>query len=283
MITVRVWGGIGNQLFQYAFGEYLRLKTGQDVRYDILSFGHSDQLRTFELTILNPDIPLATKIKFSKYTKYKNRFYRLLFQLNFKNKFITESNFQVEDVLHFKNNTCYYFQGYWQSHIFPDELRKINKSCFKPLQRLPQELKIIDDEIEQSHNSVAIHVRRGDYFLPKNVNIFGVCNVGYYQQAIELLTRKYRDVRLFIFSDDLSWVKDNIALPPNAVFIPNFDVNPYWYIFLMSQCKHNVISNSSFSWWGAYLNVNKNKIVMCPKKWTSVSDKTIALLSWIQI
>jgi hypothetical protein len=282
MLVIRVWGGIGNQLFQYAFGEYLRLKTKQDVYYDVLSFGSSDKLRKLELGILNSDIPIVEDIKFSRYTCYKNRFYGLLFRLNPHNKFILEQNFNLETI-QFKNNNLYYLQGYWQSSIYPDELQKIDKEIFTPKQDFPVELRDVKNDITSTQNTVSLHVRRGDYFLPKNIGIFGVCDVSYYHRALDLLRNRCDDIKFFVFSDDLEWVQNNLSLPINTVLVSNYEVNPYWYIHLMSQCKHNIISNSSFSWWGAYLNRNNDKTVTCPSKWTLNSDKTIALQEWVKI
>jgi hypothetical protein len=283
MITVRLWGGIGNQLFQYAFGEYLRMKTKQEVRYDIASFGNSDKLRKLALEILNPELPISTDIKFSRYTRYKNRFYRLLFQLNPKNKFIIEDKFSLEAAYTFKDSKHYYLQGYWQNSICPNELLKVDKRFFIPRENLPPELQNVKKTIVESQHSVALHIRCGDYLRPENINIFGVCDAAYYHKGMDLLTQKQGSVKFFVFSDDLDWVKNNITLPSNAVFIPNFQVNPYWYIVLMSECKHNIISNSSFSWWGAYLNNHNDKTVICPQKWTLTSEKTIVLSKWLKL
>lgn len=282
MIVIRVWGGVGNQLFQYAFGEYLHLKTRQDVCYDVLSFGRSDKLRKLELSVLNPNIPTAEDIKFSRHTRYKNRFYRLLFRLNPHNKFILEQDFNL-DMMQFKNNHLYYLQGYWQSRIYPDKLLKVDENYFTPKQDFPIELRDMKSDIINTQNTVSLHVRRGDYFLPKNIGILGVCDASYYHRAIDLLRNKCNDIKIFVFSDDLEWVQNNLSLPTNTVLVPNYEVNPYWYIHLMSQCKHNIISNSSFSWWGAFLNGNANKTVISPQKWTLCSKETIALQEWLKI
>lgn len=270
MVIIRLWGGIGNQLFQYTFGEYLRNKMHQDVRYDIGSFGKSDKLRTFELYVLNNDLPIVDDISFSKCTGIVNRFLLQLFKLSKKNRFVTKWD---DDALSFEENKKYYFQGYWLDRKYAKELLNIQKDLYVPKKQLPSKLDTVFDLIQKETVPVAIHIRRGDYFSPKNIDILGVCDPDYFHKAIALLKKKLlSSFRLFVFSDDLDWVKENLNLPDNSVFVPNYDIAQFWYIHLMSLCKHNIISNSTFSWWGAMLNKNTWKIVIIPDSWVLKKD-----------
>jgi hypothetical protein len=266
MIVVRIRGGIGNQLFQYSYGEYLRLKTGQEVKYDIASIGRpkkSQTLRRLEIDIIHPDIPVVENIPFSH---HRGMLYKLLRKLACWSRGIN------------------YIQGYWQKEIYPNELLKNKADFFAPCVEKPVEIQTVENEIKITGLSIALHIRRGDYFSSeKSTNRYGVCDADYYQKAIAFLHQNRKKGRIFVFSDDLDWVKKNITLPEDAYYVPNQDVNSFWYIYLMSCCSHNIISNSSFSWWGAYLNKNKEKIVVCPKRWTFNSNKTIALPDWIKI
>ena len=279
MVIIRLWGGIGNQLFQYAFGEYLREKYQITVQYDIDSFGNSDLLRKFELSILDSNIPINFSTHFSKFLGIKNRIMRFFYTL--RNNFIEEDEFSEKCLFKYLKSGDVYLQGYWQNAVYANVL--IKKKKYIPKGGYPKELAVLFDKIEKSQNTVALHIRRGDYFLPKNINVFGVCDANYYREAINFISGKEDSISIFVFSDDLDWVKENVELPVNTIFIPNYNISQYWYIYMMSLCKHNIISNSSFSWWGAFLNMNVNKIVISPSKWTLNSDKTIALDEWIKI
>lgn len=285
MIIVRLWGGIGNQLFQYTFGEYLRNQTHQEVKYDIGSFGRSDRLRTYELSVLDHNLPIVENILFSKYTGIMNRFFLQLFKLDRKNEFVTNWD---DSILPFEKDKIYYFQGYWLDKKYVKELLDTHSDLFVPKVELPSQLNMVFELIQQETIPVAIHIRRGDYFSSQNVSTLGVCNPDYFHKAIELLRERVSGAfRLFVFSDDLDWVKVNLNLPDNSFFVPNYDIAQFWYIYLMSLCKHNIISNSTFSWWGAVLNKNDSKIVMIPKYWILKKDmrkyESLYENNWIKI
>ena len=276
MIIVRLLGGIGNQLFQYSFGEYLKRETNQIVTYDIGTYGRSDKNRECGIRIINNDILTIDNVKFSHYRGIKNRLYRFLFMLNKNNVYIDES--KMKDNLYFSDK-LYYLQGYWQNTLYIDK----SNDFFQPKESIPFEIESILKVIENSIEPVFIHIRRGDYFSPKNQSIYGVCDADYYHRAIRYMNDNVDYDRLFIFSDDYNWVKTNMILPNNIYFVPNCNVNHYWYIYLMSKCNHSIISNSTFSWWGAYLNEKSNKIVVAPKIWINGSNTTLALTDWIKL
>ena len=279
MYIVRLWGGIGNQLFQYAFGEFLRYNYNLDVRYDIASFGNSDKLREYELAIIAPNLPTVSNIRFSRYRGIVNRCLRALYSV--KNKFVIERDFTSKIIENRRKISDIYLQGYWQEEKYAKIL--IEKNLYLPQYEFPLELEAIKMQILSSRNSVALHVRRGDYFNPKNVGTWGVCNVDYYEKAISYVEELKGDCHIFVFSDDLKWVKDNLKFEGQVTFVPNYEISQFWYIYLMSLCKNNIISNSSFSWWGAYLNENIEKVVISPTKWNLKTKETIALDSWVKL
>jgi hypothetical protein len=283
MIVIRLWGGIGNQLFQYSFGEYLRLKTGQDVKYDIASFGRVDKLRQLEIKILNPDIPIIENIKISHHKGLLNRFLRYFFCLKSGNRFVMESDFSEDIFSNIPTDGILYLQGYWQKEVYPNELLKRNTEFFLPCMEIPYEIQAIEKMMKVEKQTIALHVRRGDYFISQNIKQWGVCDPDYYNKALNFLYQKNESCKVFVFSDDLEWVKNNINLSPNTFFVPNYKINSFWFIHLMSCCLHNIISNSSFSWWGAFLNRNAKGIVIAPKQWKLNSDKTIVLAKWVTI
>ena len=165
-----------------------------------------------------------------------------------------------------------YIQGYHQSSWFAESIRDILLKDFEF--RLPEDLGF--DNIRkkiQSKNIVSVHVRRGDYLEKENVNIYGnICTDLYYKRAIQYLRERLNDVVLCFFSNDIEWVKSEYRDEKNAIFIgPEcFDNYHDWYdMYLMSQCNHNIIANSTFSWWGAWLNPNPGKIVIAPEQWVN--------------
>lgn len=276
MLVVRISSGFGNQLFQYAFAIYLKEHYKEMVYLDRSSYKHRTAYRVCSIDIIS-DLPTISDKRI--YYNYRSIFLpiaKALFYINPFAKIIDESN------LHFPpNRKLLYFDGYWQTDRFINQIVDY-MTYFKPKEQVPDFIEKYLEDIHYSY-SVSIHVRRGDYFSEKQRYKYGICNVDYYQRAVKMLTENIGNCKLFVFSDDLDWVKGNIKLPANSVYIKNEDINPWWYIYLMSNCRDNIISNSSFSWWGAYLNNNSSKKVIAPGKWMIGSEKSIALDNWIKI
>lgn len=142
-------------------------------------------------------------------------------------------------------------------------------------------------ELMEKRNAVAVHVRRGDYLSKENNNIFGnICTDAYYLQAIETMARMVENPLFIFFSNEIEWVRKNFPIN-DAIYVCQSDFNAYedWYdLYLMSKCKHNIIANSSFSWWGAWLNNYKNRQVIAPQKWVNYDALTdICPEEWIRI
>ena len=134
-------------------------------------------------------------------------------------------------------------------------------------------------------NAVSLHVRRGDYLLAKNMSVLGVCGLDYYKKAIEYVAKNVKNPYFFLFSDDIPWVEENLKINyPYEIVDINNGKNSFYDLWLMKNCKHNIIANSSFSWWGAWLNENPNKIVVAPKKWMNTIKKVeVCPKDWIRI
>ena len=140
----------------------------------------------------------------------------------------------------------------------------------------------------KSTNSISLHIRRGDYVIKKRYQeVYAECTLDYYKRGVEEITKRYENPTLFIFSDDPDWVKANLKLDYESVYVDiNSGEKSYADMRLMSSCNHNVIANSSFSWWGAWLNNNPEKIVIAPEKWfkdDSINQKDVIPESWIRI
>ena len=131
-----------------------------------------------------------------------------------------------------------------------------------------------------------MHIRRGDYLLDKNLSLFTTCTHDYYYKAEALIAEKSFSPTFFIFSDDIEWVKKNIPFNHPVVFVTDSNLTDYQELMLMSACKHNIIANSTFSWWGAWLNNNTEKIVITPQKWfttQTMNEKDLIPPTWIKI
>ena len=143
-------------------------------------------------------------------------------------------------------------------------------------------------EMILNSESVSLHVRRGDYVTsPEYREIYDICNLGYYERCIKYITDRVKSAHFFIFSDDSEWAKNNLKIPFPTTFVGhNNDKTNYEDLRLMSQCQHNIIANSSFSWWGAWLNANPGKIVCAPEKFIRLRNfdtKDILPENWIKI
>lgn len=280
MIIVKIWGGIGNQIFQYVFGQYLKFKYNTEVWYDDNSYLSTDKLRKRELEALDTEIQYNNSCLFSKYRGVKNRIFRFAFQLSPKHHFIQEGSTLPQKYI---PDHIYFFQGYWQDIKYYDWLRNnVHSFCIKS-KVVPNELSFLHDKIIKEDNTLSIHIRRGDYFLPHNVNTYGVCDVEYFEQALSRFHKLQSNLKVYVFTDDPDWVKCNLKLDDTFTLIPNYPISQFAYIELMSLCKYHIISNSSFSWWGAVLNEQKDALVIAPNQWTKTSNKTIALEKWTKI
>lgn len=282
MIISRLSGGLGNQMFQYALGRSLAIKNKAPLKLDITPLGPKEvNGRQYSLGIFNIAADLATDEEISVLLKngdyrrhlWSNRISHKFFDFTaghrpnlIKNKFIIErrTNFD-QKVLSAADPV--YLNGHWQSEKYFQDIAEIIKKDFRLRAEyaLSPNVRPWEDEIK-NQESVAIHVRRGDYVSNPSTNQYhGVCGLDYYLRAVEIIKKRVINPVFFIFSDDVPWCRKNFAdlSPVNYVSgLPN-----YHDLMLMSVCRHNIIANSSFSWWGAWLNNNPHKIVIAPQRW----------------
>jgi hypothetical protein len=260
MIIVRLIGGLGNQLFQYAVGRDLALKHGVPLKLDISGF-ETYKLHKYSLGSYTLAATIASSEDRALFVNENGEVLTDLEKLN--RTFIQEiSPVFNPRVLEAGRDT--YLAGYWNSEKYFIDIRKTILSDLTVDTPPEGENAKILEKINAS-NSVSLHVRRGDYV---NNRVFGVCGLDYYKKAIDHIAKKVNSPTFFVFSDDYEWVKDNLKIDYPAVYVHhnNADKN-YEDLRLMSACKHNIIANSTFSWWGAWLNQNEDKVVIAPKKW----------------
>jgi hypothetical protein len=280
MIIVELIGGLGNQMFQYAY--YTQLKyLGYNVKSTVHRYDKYKLHNGFELSNIfqNIDIEFATKEEDSI---YYNKFNKFLQKLKLGNKIIHQDVFCFHEKYFKLPNNCY-IAGYWSSNKYFINVQNIIKNHFLfPEFNIIKNINLYQQII--SSNSVSIHVRRGDYVGHKLYE--NICTVKYYKMAIEYIKNKINNPLFFVFSNDIKWCKDNFNFI-DAIFIDhNHKTNSYRDMQMISNCKHNILANSSFSWWGAFLNQNKNPIIITPKKFFNgniYDERDMYPNTWIKI
>lgn len=289
MVITNILGGLGNQMFQYAVGRALSIKYGNNLLLDVSGFEnyglhHGNELQR----IFNCKTEIASKVDVRRVLGWQSLSFvqRLVLRSSMKKFRCTQ--FVVEPHFHYwsgiKNLTgCCYLHGYWQSeNYFVDVATQIREDfTFKlPMQLNNAKLAVHINNV----NAVSVHVRRGDYV--NNTATYALCSSDYYKAAIKYISERVEQPYLYIFSDDISWVKNNLKIDlPHQYVDHNYGEESYNDMRLMSLCKHHIIANSSFSWWGAWLNSSTDKIVVAPQRWfaidTDVSD--LLPLNWVSV
>lgn len=276
MIISKLSGGLGNQLFQYAIGRALAIKKHTRLLLDD-SFYASESNKKLQRTLLlkkfNVKYEIATLDDINKvlYTKnyiraFKRHILRKKTPYFLENK-ICEKEMYFDSNIH-KCNKNVYLEGYWPNENYFIEIREILLAEIKLLQQyVSNEYLSVKKNIENSANTISIHIRRGDYVNDGTYQIFGLCTLEYYYNAISYITQHIENPNFHIFTDDVFWVEENFKTKFPLKIISSPLLNDYEELEIMSLCKHNIIANSTFSWWGAWLNENPTKIVIAPQKW----------------
>ncbi len=278
-------------MFQYAAARALSLKLSCKLKIDLRDFLDYKLHQGFELgKLFNIEANIASSEEVSSVIGWQHaNSMRRLFRKS-KLRYFRHKNYVVEPSLSYwsyfgqlKENS--YLDGYWQSEKYFIEFTDIIRNEFSYKLPLSDENNEIAKHISQV-NAVSLHVRRGDYITNAKNAYIGVCSLDYYQLAIEYIKRKIENPTFFVFSDDIDWVKDNLVVGAKSVFINhNKGAESYNDMRLMSLCKHHIIANSSFSWWGAWLNKNPEKIVIAPKQWfaSDIKNNDLVPINWISL
>ena len=291
MIIVNVYGGLGNQMFQYATAYALSRATQQDLKLDTQRF-KKDALRDFELSCFTLETVRATQEEVTSLRTYEESlFEKLLRKLKGTKKtlaasYIKEKFYHFDETLLSVKSECY-LDGYWQSEKYFSMYREEILKQFTAKNNLHNDSQVYIEKM-QNTPSVSLHIRRGDYVSNPDANSFhGLCSLAYYKSAVEEMNRQIPNAHYFIFSDDLVWAKENLTFIDQISFVDlGEDVPDYEEIILMSQCEHNVIANSSFSWWGAWLGEIERRVVIAPKQWfndSSVNTEDLIPSRWIRL
>jgi hypothetical protein len=293
MILVKLRGGLANQMFQYATarrlahvhdtevridtGWYERLPPDATPRQYLLDYfaisGRRASLRdtagTNGIRNARPaELPLALA------RKVRPRY-----------RFVAERHFHFDPaILELPDWSCLF--GYWLSERYFADIRDIVRQEFTFVRSLSPSNEELRAEIAGTR-SVAVHVRRGDYVTsPLTAARHGVCDVGYYQRARTVIEEQVPSPTYFVFSDDARWAADNLDLGPNVTVIDDNPHDPISDLRLMAAARHNIVANSSFSWWAAWLNDNPEKLVVAPTRWMrdpSFDDRDVVPARWTRV
>lgn len=285
MIIVKLFGGLGNQLFQYALGRQLSILHNVPLKLDASHF-ETFKSRKYALGVFNILENHATKqdIARIKGKSFKRFMERIL--AYHKRSHLCERFFYFDPkVLQSQKNV--YLQGHWQSERYFKNIEGILRHEFS-FKTKPDAKNKETAEIINSVNAISLHIRRTDYICNTAINQFhGTCSTDYYRQAIKMIAQSVPSPHFFVFSDDLLWAKKNIVLKYPTIFVSHNDsIKDFEDLRLMIQCKHHITANSTFSWWGAWLNNNPNKIIIAPEKWfihPDYSNKDLIPSGWIKI
>jgi len=291
MVIAQLLGGLGNQMFQYAAARSLALRNGGCLSLDADAF-LTYHLHNFELTrVFGCQSNSATDSDFKKVLGWRSLPYvrKMLSYTQFASlrgeAYVVEPHFQYWQGIASVPDDCY-LVGYWQSEKYFKEYESAIRKDFEfkePLDDINAELA---NHIRHC-SSVSLHIRRGDYVANATTNhVHGTCSLDYYQRAIAMISEKEPSPEFFVFSDDIAWVKEHLHLEFPVTYIAhNSGEDSYRDMQLMSLCQHNIIANSSFSWWGAWLNEHEDKIVIAPKQWFAIDRETEDLIpeQWVRL
>ncbi|TAL70780.1 MAG: alpha-1,2-fucosyltransferase [Bacteroidetes bacterium] len=273
MIITKLIGGIGNQMFQYAAGKSLAEHHGVELKLDISDFQFYAH-RWYSLNHFNITSQIASDEEISKFIgKNKSKSLMILRERVGRLLPLKRRKIYYEHHFHFDEKFLYlppeiYISGYWQSEKYFNGIESIILNEFSFHEKIEGMNEKLAVQIQDS-NSISIHIRRGDYVSNKLTNIMhGVCGIDYYLNAVKYLSKSVEQPHLYVFSDEPEWARENLQTSFPMTFVNhNSGQNDFEDMRLLSLCKHHIIANSSFSWWGAWLCRNGNKIIIAPKRW----------------
>lgn len=285
MKIVKISGGLGNQMFQYALVLSLRNK-GNIVKLDISKYKYLKAHNNYELDRvfgISEKFASEKEVKKLGYLK-ENGIYRFLLNSRFRKKsYFRERNMKYDSNVFDMDSK--YLSGYWQNERYFKHIKDKIIEVYNLDQINDKNYEYWKDKIERSQNSVSVHIRRGDYI---NHPLYkGICDLEYYINSIEFLKKEIKgEIEIFFFSNDIEWVKENFNYNNMNFVEGNTKEKSFIDMKLMTLCKNNIIANSSFSWWGAWLNKNDYKIVVAPNKWLNNDELVIEDIipeSWIRL
>ena len=280
MIIIKIKGGLGNQLFQYAVGRALALHHRLPLKLDLTIF-KTYKLHRYLLDQFAIQADIATEDEIIKLKGRNNVLFSALRKAGLvkRKSYLKEKRSSYFDASVFKNDDVY-LDGYWQNELYFSDIREELLRDLTSISSI-SDLGVFYMEGIKKSNSVSLHVRRGNYL---NLENFNVLDIDYYMKAVEYIRKNVEKPTFYIFSDDLEWCKNSLGFLDNCIFVDSTKTE-IDDLKLMSFCKHNIIANSSFSWWGAWLNQNCKKTVIAPKGWllNDPGSSNVILSDWVKM
>jgi hypothetical protein len=283
-VIVKLSGGLGSQMFQYALGRRLSIEGEYTLKLDTSWFKTSKDTH-YGLNHFNIEEVFATP-KEVRQIKNNNGILKYLYLIANKNSHITETNLSFNPDVLITRQKNIYLDGFWQNEKYFNTISNKLRSDFRV--KTPSDLinKKLADKL-LNINAVAVHVRCGvDKSKPEGLRLRHICDQEYYIQAMEHMANKIDDAHFVVFSDNPVWAKKYLVTEEPMLFVNRNAQNPYEDLKLMNHCKHFIISNSAFGWWSAWLSPYKNKRIIAPLKWfenNKINKQFELPVSWIRI
>ena len=290
MKIVKLKGGLGNQMFQYVFAKILEQISGEEIKLDYSAYGDkNDIVRVPRIARFKISLNQATDQNIKQVCLFEHKGKTLTFKYRlgimaehlFNRKYFLEPNrefIQPETIANYL-----YYDGYWQSWRYTDLAKEIIHNEFVPRENL-SELSMITFKEMQQENSVFLGVRKGDY--SKELSHYGIYGQEYYRKCMQYIAAHVKCPVFYVFSNDITWCKENIDFSGYDVRFrePELQTDDFEELILMSACKHGIMLNSTYHWWGAYLIKNPQKIICHPLKWFA-DEKPIDIYpkEWVAI
>lgn len=273
MIIVRLLGGLGNQMFQYAFGRRLADGLGVPLKLDVTAFDTFYDKRRYELGGLCVAAELATAEEIARASQgrfpgLRARLRRVLAAIPPEPRTVIHERDYAFDPAMLRLPDGAYLDGYWQSERYFDAVAERLRRELVPCTPLHASAAGLAQRMSQG-NSVSLHIRRGDYVHePEVSSVHLTCDDAYYARCLAHIAAHVEAPQLYVFTDEPEWVREHMHFPFPATLVADTcrasDVEELW---LMHFCRHHILANSSFSWWGAWLDARPNKLVLLPRRW----------------
>jgi len=264
LIIVKINGGLGNQMFPYAAAKAISLRNDTILKVDITEFKKQKIHNGYRLNLFNIDENIASKSEINALKTSTNPFIRKLIRAGVLPRMKTwhseKKGFKTKVDTDIFSHKELYLDGLFQTQEYFAHIRDIIVKDFALKDALSVKAELYMSLIKNS-DSVSIHIRRGDF-----INLGWCLELDYYERAVKLISDRYPTSSFFVFSDDLNWCKEHLTFLKNPTFVEGAK-SEVEDLELMKNCKHNIIPNSTFSWWAAWLNQNSDKIVIAPKQW----------------
>jgi hypothetical protein len=293
MIIVKLMGGLGNQMFQYALGRRLAYQHRTSLKLDLTWF-QTQTLRSYQLDTLKISAEIASpddieRFKLAKWGGLKGGVYQAIQRRlpYYRQRVIAEQVpiFDVQVVKNVSRNA--YLTGYWQSEKYFASIGSLVREELKLKVQPSADCRAWGEKI-QGGQSASLHVRHGDYLDSLSAyRIHGICPLGYYNKAIHHIRKQFPETTLFVFSDDMDWARQNLGSYDPVKFVElTGKIRDQEELLLMSLCEHHIIANSSYSWWGAWLGSCPEKITIAPQNWfndATRNTKDLIPETWIRL